>query len=238
MSWVLDCPWQWRALISKSRRNVHVTQRSWLFSNYFPPAFLAGGSEWLGEWGSTLLVADEEDILHVRVTAPACLQLLLRGSVSLAIPASQRAGPAACLNHAGFCQLFKIFPLPHSCTKAGQMSAASSGSSNTSGAGSLHIFIFGPSDPSAMHSVDWVKERAKMVINCRTKSQSNNQSMALGSGCQVGEASERGFLFARPVHPTLLVMPSGKAVFYQTWKCRMSPTDIVGNEPPSLEFHG
>lgn len=27
-------------------------------------------------------------------------------------------------------------------------------------------------------------------------------------------------------------------VFYQTWKCRMSPMDIMGNEPPSLEFHG
>lgn len=171
MSWVLHCLWQWCALISKSRRNVHVTQRSWPFSIYFPPALLAGGSGWLGGWGSTLLAADEEDILHVMVTAPACLQLALTGSVSLALPASQHAGPPACLNHAGFCQLFRIFPLPHHCTKAGWMRAASSVPSNTSGAGSLHIFIFGPSDPSAMHSVEWVKEWAKVVINCRTKPQ-------------------------------------------------------------------
>lgn len=54
----------------------------------------------------------------------------------------QHAGLPACLNHASFCQLPKVFPLPHHCTKAGWMSAASSISSNTSGAGSLHILIY------------------------------------------------------------------------------------------------
>lgn len=62
--------------------------------------------------------------------------------------------------------------------------------------------FFGPSEPSAMHSVEWMKKCAKMVIKCRTKSQSNNWKMALGAGCQVGEASERGFhlpgLFTQP----------------------------------------
>lgn len=37
-----------------------------------------------------------------------------------------------------------------------------------------YLFLFGTSDPSAVHSVEWVKKRAKMVINRRTKSQSND----------------------------------------------------------------
>lgn len=59
---------------------------------------------------------------------------------------SLRMGPSPCLNHAGFCQLLKVFPIPHHCTKAGQLHAASC----ISGTGSLYIFILGPPDPSAM----------------------------------------------------------------------------------------
>lgn len=64
------------------------------------------------------------------------------------------------------------------------------------------LFGLGTSDPRAMHSVEWVKKHAKMVINCRTKSQSNGCRMVLGAGRQVVQASERKVSICQTCSPT------------------------------------
>lgn len=77
MSLVLDCPQQWCALVYKKRRNVHATQ-----SPGHPLIILPQLFWWPGEWGQPPRWREmEEGSLHVWVTAPACLQLLLIGTV-------------------------------------------------------------------------------------------------------------------------------------------------------------
>lgn len=120
-------------------------------SNYSPPALLAGGSGCLGEWGQHLAGGRCRRQLTF-VGHRSCLPpAITNGQCEPCTPScpspSQHEGPPARLNHAGFCQLLKIFPLPHHCTKPSQMCAASRMSSNTSGTGSSHIFIFGPLIP-------------------------------------------------------------------------------------------
>lgn len=144
MSCVLGCPWQRCALISKRRRDVHVTQKFWPFSNYFPPALLAGGWGCLGEWGQHL-AGGRWRRQFACVGHSSCLPpAITNRHWEPCTPSCPSPSHLPAWITPAFASCSRYFPLPHHCTKAGQMCAASRISNNTSGTGSLHIFIFGP----------------------------------------------------------------------------------------------